>query len=306
MKNSAIHASAGKFSLKEIAYPTPRYNEAIIKVNAISLNRGEVRTAFSKKEEWIPGWDLAGTVVQPAEGGNGPQEDSRVVGFLPSGAWSQYVAVKTDSLAILPDNVSNEQASTLPVAGLTALLTLAKGGQLLGKKVLITGATGGVGVFAVQLAALSGAHTVAVVRSKGDVEMIRSLGADEIIQSIDDSKDTFALIIDSIGGDVIGKLIQKVAPHGTLVTFGNSSEKPEACYTVTSMYRSSVSLYGFILFNELKTESASSALTRLANLISRGKLRTIIEKETPWTEVQQVAEQLMDRKFRGKAVLYVS
>jgi NADPH:quinone reductase len=306
MENKAIHAKAGKFEIKDAPYPNPKYNEAIVKVTAISLNRGEVRYGFTRPDEWIPGWDLAGEVVQAAANGAGPKEKTRVVGFLPSGAWTQYIAVPADALAELPLNVSDAQAATLPVAGLTAMLTLAKGGQLLGKKVLITGATGGVGTFAVQLASLSGAHTIALIRSREDEQMIKNLGADEIVYSVDDVSTSCHLIIDSVGGDLIGKLITKVAPHGTLVSYGNSSEQPEASYTVPDMYRSSVTLYGFILFGELKTETPASALSRLIDLVSRNKLKIVIEKEASWTDIQQVAHDLMDRRFKGKAVLKVS
>ncbi|HVZ98028.1 MAG TPA: zinc-binding dehydrogenase [Chitinophagaceae bacterium] len=306
MKNKAIYAKAGKFEIKDAPYPNPKYNEAIVKVTAVSLNRGEVRYGFTRPDEWIPGWDLAGEVVQPAANGGGPQEKTRVVGFLPSGGWAQYVAVPADALAELPLNVSDARAATLPVAGLTALLTISKGGQLLGKRVLITGATGGVGTFAVQLAALSGAHTTALIRSHNDEPIIKELGADEIIYSVDDAKNPFHLVIDSVGGELIGKLINKIVPHGMLVSYGNSSEQPEASYTVTNMYRASVTLYGFILFGELKTETPASALSRLADLVSRNKLKIVIEKEANWTEIQQVAHDLMDRRFKGKAVLKVS
>jgi NADPH:quinone reductase len=306
MKNKAIYATAGKFEIAEAPYPEPKYNEAIVKVSAISLNRGEVRFAFMRNETWIPGWDLAGQIVQSALNGMGPKENARVVGFLPSGAWSQYVAVPVDALAELPANVTDGQASTLPVAGLTALLTLSKGGQLLGKNVLITGATGGVGMFAVQLAALSGAHTTALIRSRDDEPMMKDLGADNVVYAVDDIKSSFHLVLDSVGGDMIGKLITRVIPHGTLVSFGNSSEKPQAIYEVASMYRSAVTLYGFILFSELKMETAASALSRLSDLVSRNKLKIVIEKEADWKDIQHVAQDLLDRKFKGKAVLKVS
>ena len=218
-----------------IRYPEiAKSNQAIIKVTAISLNRGETRTAFSRKEEWIPGWDLAGEVLKEAEDGSGPKVKSRVVGFLPNGSWAQYVTVPTDALAILPDAVTDEEAATLPVAGLTALHTLSKGKQLLGKRVFITGATGGVGVFAIQLAALSGADVTALVRNKKDVEFIKSLGADEVLVDSFENAAPFDLIIDSVGGDEIGKLIKKIKPFGTLVSFGNSSEKTQATYDVTN------------------------------------------------------------------------
>ena len=306
IKNEAIFVSEGKFSIKKTPFPEANSGQVIIKVNAVSLNRGEVRTAFSKKEEWIPGWDLAGTIISEAKDGSGPKEQQRVVGFLPNGAWAKYVAVPSSSVAALPDNVSDSHAATLPVAGLTALHTLSKGGMLLGKRILITGATGGVGMFAVQLAAISGAYVTAVTRSKKDEKLLTSLGADEVIHSVENNKEPYDLILDSVGGDLIRALITVVKPHGTLVSFGNSSEQPDASYTVTSMYRSSVTLYGFILFNELKGESASIGLAKLAAMISRHKLTPVIEKEADWKDIQQVANDLIDRKFKGKAVLHIS
>ncbi len=304
-KNRGIVAIAGKFEIRDIPFPKAKYNQAIIKVTSISLNRGETRTAFSKKEEWIPGWDLAGEVLQPAEDGSGPKVQSRVVGFLPNGSWAQYVAAPTDALAVLPGSVTDEEASTLPVAGLTALHALSKGKQLLGKRVFITGATGGVGMFTVQLAALSGANVTALIRNKDDEQFIKNIGADEVLIDSYENTEPFDLIIDSVGGDEIGKLIKKIKPFGTLVSFGNSSEKPQASYEVASMYRSSVTLYGFILFNELKSETASSGLSRLLHLLDKKKLKVFIDKKDDWKNIQTVATELMDRKFKGKAVLRV-
>ena len=306
MENKAIYARSGRFEIRTAPFPQPKLNEAIVKVTAISLNRGEVRFGFTRPDEWIPGWDLAGEVIQAAASGGGPAANTRVVGFLPSGAWSQYVAVPVDALAPLPLNVSDEQAATLPVAGLTALLTLARGGQLLGKRVLITGATGGVGTFAVQLAALSGAHTAVLLRSAVDEPMIKELGASEVYYSPGEMKSPFHLAIDSVGGALIGQLVGKLVPHGTLVSYGNSSEQAQASYEVTQMYRSSVTIYGFVLFGELKTETAASGLGRLLDLVSRDMLKVVIEKEADWSEIQQVAHDLIDRRFKGKAVLKIS
>jgi NADPH:quinone reductase len=145
-------------SLDEVEEPTPAPSEALVRVSAISLNRGEVRRAQTAEAGFNPGWDLAGTVARSAADGTGPRAGARVVGLLPSGAWAELVAVPTNSLAELPESVSLELAATLPVAGLTALYALEKGGGLIGRSVLVTGASGGAGNFGIQLARLSGAR----------------------------------------------------------------------------------------------------------------------------------------------------
>ncbi len=110
-----------RLALADVEEPSAAPSEALVRVAAVSLNRGEVRRAESSEPGFRPGWDLAGTVERAAADGSGPQEGSRVVGFLPSGAWTELVAVPTHSVAVLPEGVSLEEASTLPVAGLTAL-----------------------------------------------------------------------------------------------------------------------------------------------------------------------------------------
>ena len=148
-----------------------------MRVAAVSLNRGEVRRAEASEPGFRPGWDLAGTVERAAGDGSGPQEGARVVGFLPSGAWAELAPVPTNALAELPEGVSFAEAATLPVAGLTALYALEEGGQLLGRSVLVTGASGGAGLFALQLARMSGAHVVALVRRQEHEDLVREAGA---------------------------------------------------------------------------------------------------------------------------------
>ena len=151
----------GRLVLQAVDRPTLLPSQALVKVAAISLNRGEVRRSQTAEAGWRPGWDLAGTIETAAADGSGFPVGTRVVGFVSSGAWAEFVAVFTQAIAALPDSVSFADAATLPVAGLTALYALSKGGSLLGKSVLITGASGGVGYFAVQLARLAGATVTA-------------------------------------------------------------------------------------------------------------------------------------------------
>ena len=116
--------SEGHLILSEVDQPAPTASQALVRVAAISLNRGEVRSALAAKERYVPGWDLAGTVEQPAADGSGPPAGARVVGFLRSGAWAEMAVVPADFLAELPPQVTFSQAATLPVAGLTALYVI--------------------------------------------------------------------------------------------------------------------------------------------------------------------------------------
>ena len=141
--------------LREVAEPRPAPNEALLEVRAFSLNRGELRLFQIRPEGWRPGQDIGGVVLKPAADGSGPAAGTRVVALTDNAGWAERAAVPAHRMAVLPDNVLLEEAAALPVAGLTALRTLRHGAPLLGKRVLITGAPGGVGHLATQIAARS-------------------------------------------------------------------------------------------------------------------------------------------------------
>src|SRR5438034_7872296 len=152
-------AAPGWLAIKPVELRDPDRDEVGVRVTAISLNRGETRRALQVAESgWRPGWDFAGVVETEAADGSGPKPGTRVVGLLPSGAWAERVNCRSHAVAALPDAVSDAEAATLPVAGLTALHALRQGGLLLGRKVLVDGASGGVGHLACQLAVAAGAQ----------------------------------------------------------------------------------------------------------------------------------------------------
>ncbi|WP_218574984.1 zinc-binding dehydrogenase [Reyranella sp. CPCC 100927] len=301
---------AGKLALRQVAAPQPGPSQALVRVAAISLNRGETRNALNGAADgWRPGWDLAGTVERAAADGTGPRAGARVVGMLPMGAWAEFAAVPTAALATLPDGVSIAQAATLPVAGLTALHALAKGGSLLGRPVLIGGATGGVGSFALQLARLSGAHVVAAIRDAKDEALVRRLGADAVAigphAGAAAGQGPFDLILESVGGPSLAAALGMLTSGGTCVLFG-ASLSGETTFDAGQFYRGGgTRLYGLFLGQEFQAEPASIGLARLARLIADGKLQPEIAIEAPWTEIADVAAQLMARRFTGKAVLHL-
>jgi NADPH:quinone reductase len=205
--------------------------------------------------------------------------------------------------------VSFEQASTLPVAGLTALYALEEGGNLLGRSVLVTGASGGAGQFGLQLARVAGARVVGLVRREEHAGFAEEDGAYEVV--VDETGEAageqgpYHLIIESVGGEVLGNALSMLAPGGTCVSFGTSASA-EVEFDARALYLTGgAKLYGFILFHEVLARPASGGLDRLARMVADGKLKPRIEVEAPWTEVGEVARRLIERGYTGKAVLQV-
>jgi NADPH2:quinone reductase len=154
-------AVEGRLAIKQVPAPVPTPADALVRVKAISLNLGETRNALTEAPSgWRPGWDFAGVVEKAAADGSGPKAGARVVGMMFQGSWAELLAVPESFLAELPESVSFSQAATLPVAGLTPLYGLERNGPLRERKVLITGASGGVGLFGCQIARDAGAHVV--------------------------------------------------------------------------------------------------------------------------------------------------
>jgi NADPH:quinone reductase len=299
-------AAPGRLVIQSVPAPVPDRGEAVVRVRAISLNRGEVRRSTMADAGWRPGWDLAGHVEKAAVDGSGPKVGARVVGLLNEGAWAERVVVPTHALAELPDKVTFSQAATFPVAGLTALHALAKGGLLLGRRVLVTGATGGVGDFAVQLARLAGAHVTASARRADQVPALRQLGAHEVTVGDEiPASPKFDLIVESVGGKTLGTALAALQRAGVCVTLGVSASAEVTFDARTFFISGRASLYGLYLFTELGSEPASVGLRRLADLVAAGQLAPHVSLERPWKDIAQVAQDLMNRRYLGKAVLTV-
>jgi NADPH:quinone reductase-like Zn-dependent oxidoreductase len=228
---------------------------------------------------------------------------------MPAGAWAEQVAVPTNLLAKIPDSVTFAQAATLPIAGLTALRALEKGGLLLNRRVLITGSTGGVGLFAHQLARRSGAFVVGTARHAHNEAVVREAGADEVIVGDDLSParayGPYDLIIESLGGNALKSALLLLAPGGTCVTLGWSAS-PEVTLDVRNfMVAGGVTLYKLVMFAELNRRAASEDLAWLAQLVAEQQLRTSIEVEACWHDIGEVVQRLQQRQFTGKAVLHL-
>jgi NADPH:quinone reductase-like Zn-dependent oxidoreductase len=300
----AITSSAPYVELTEVPDPEPLPSEALVEVRAFSLNRGEVKQLPQREPGKVNGWDVAGVVVRAAADGSGPSEGTRVVGVLKLGAWAQRVAVPTEHLGVLPDEVSFEDAAALPVAGLTAFYALDVIGFMVGRRIAVTGASGGVGRFAIQLARDAGAHITAIARRQ---EGLAELGAHEVLGELEPEGPPFEGVVEGVGGAVLGAAIQRVGGGGTVVSFASTLDEPVS-YPARSLFAQSprARLYGLFCFDELEhRRTGGRDLERLARLVAAGRLDTQIDLRASWRDFEEAFAALLDRRVAGKAVLTV-
>ncbi|MBZ9770282.1 zinc-binding dehydrogenase [Mesorhizobium sp. CA6] len=290
-----------RLKLTEVDHPNCNGNEALVEVHATSLNRGELRLLGIRPGGWIPGQDIVGIVERAAADGSGPTAGTRVAALVDQAGWAERVAVPTDRLAVIPDGVSFAAAATLPVAGTTALRTLRHGGDLAGQRVLITGASGAVGRFQVQIAREQGASVTAVASARHHDDL-RDLGAGQVVESIELAEGPFSLITESVGGKSLAGAIERIAPGGTIVIFGSSSgDLTPIGFRQFVPGHEGARLQTFAYYTSGSAIGADIAV--LLDLVAAGRLETRVAMTVPWADIGQALDALRQRSFSGKAVV---
>jgi NADPH:quinone reductase len=281
-------------ALEDVAEPVAGPDQVLVEVSHSSLNFGEVHAAATASgRHTVFGWDASGVVAAPAATGAGPAVGSRVLTFGYGGAWAERRAVPVSEVAVVPEPVDLAVAAALPVAGVTALRALRRSGSLLGKRVLITGASGGVGRFAVQLAILAGAHVIAFARRGAG---LAQLGAAEVVADLD-GLDPVDVVVENVGGGVLVKAWELLAPGGVLQSVGYTSGEPATfpSYGTVGPAKSLMSFQAGIGFGP--------DLAYLLDLAATAKLTVDVGWRGSWRKFDDAAEALLGRNVIGKAVL---
>jgi NADPH:quinone reductase len=284
-----------QLTMTDTDVPRPNPDEAVVAVAASSVNRGELALIGARDEGWAPGQDVAGTVIQAAADGSGPQVGARVVGLAEQGAWSEQVAARAARLAVVPEGISLETAAALPMAGLTALRTLRLLGSVAGRRVMITGASGGVGRLQVQLAGLSGAEVVAVSRG-GQVP-----GAATTVAGVNDSEPVHAAL-ESVGGDVLKGALSKLLPGSPIVLFGSSSGEATPLTIYDFIGHENVTLHTYFSYAADSNDDPED-LAYLLRLVAADNLTPNVTARFALAEAAEATRRLRSGQVNGKIVL---
>jgi NADPH:quinone reductase-like Zn-dependent oxidoreductase len=308
------YGSADVLELKEIAKPVVKDDEILIRVQATAINAGDyfsmrgspwlvrMSVGFPKPKNYILGWDAAGRIEAVGKKVKGFQPGDEVFGSC-SHTFAEYVSGEADHFAMKPANLTFEQAAAVPTAALTALQAIRDKGKLQpGQKVLINGASGGVGTFAVQIAKAFRAEVTGVCSTR-NVDLVRSIGADNVV---DYTQEDFAksgrrhdLILDNVANRTFSDLRRALAPQGIIVP--NSGHGGMA-YVFKAYI---LSMFTRWQGRPFVTSINNRDLVVLKELIESGKVKPIIDRTYPLSEVREAFRYLDESHARGKVVITV-
>jgi len=292
-------------SLADVPEPAPGPGELLLDMEAASVNRGEIRTAAKQPPGTVIGWDVAGTVAALGEGVTTFDVGERVVALSPNGgSFAERVVVPADWTAPLPSACDFVPAATLPVAGVTAAGTLRLARTHAGDRVLVTGAAGGVGQCTLQLALQARATVTGQAASEERAAAVRATGAEALVHPGDGSPvdGEFDVVLDGIGGPMLGPLLAATAANGRVVVYGNSADA-ESTFRVETFYSKGVTIYGFRVFTSVPPDQVVKDMATLADQVASGTLSIKVQATAPLADALPLIADLYARKVTGKVVL---
>jgi len=315
------YGTADTWRLRETAVPEIADDEVLVKVQAAGLDRGtwhvmtglpylgRLALGLTKPKQSVPGLDLAGTVAAVGSSVTRFAVGDEVFG-IGRGSFAEYAAAPEDKLVRKPTNLTFEQAAVVPVSGMTAIRGLRDAGHLeAGQRVLIVGASGGVGTYAVQIAKALGAAEVTGVCSSAKADLVRSLGADHVV---DYTKDDFAdgsqrydLILDIGGNSRLSQLRRALTPKGTLVFVGGEGGG-KLIGGIDRQLRA-VALSPFVQqrLTMLVPKEHYHALEQLTELIEAGAVSPSTDQTYPLEHAPDAMRHLVDGHARGKVAITI-
>jgi NADPH:quinone reductase len=292
----------------EVPEPVPEPDQPLVEVHHLGVNYAEVML-----DVWpagsVHGHDASGIVVRAAADGAGPPVGTKVALGFARHAWAERVAAPRKSLAVVPDGVELADAAALSIAGLTALRVM-RSRSLLGRRVLVSGASGGVGRFGIQLAAIAGANVTALTGNPAQGDALRRLGADRVVADVGELERGFDLVLDTVAGPFLERVWPLLAAGGTIHTVGQASQQPTTFATGA--------LFGLGQPRTIATagigdparpgtadDGVSEDLTTMLEFLSQGRLSSEIGWRGSWRELDDAVEALRRRSVTGKIVLDV-
>jgi NADPH:quinone reductase-like Zn-dependent oxidoreductase len=313
------YGSADVLRLAEIAKPDIAANEVLVKVRAAGLDRGTLHLlegkpylmrimgfGFRRPKDRVPGLAVAGTVVAIGADVTRFQEGDEVFG-ISKGSFAEYTAAREDKLAPKPASLTFEQAAAVPVSAHTAIQGLRDAGRIqAGQKVLIIGASGGVGTYAVQLAKAFGAEVTGVC-STAKVDLVRSIGADHVIdytrEDFADGAHRYDLILDIGGNSRLSRLRRALTPKGTLAIVGGESKGDVTGGFGRQLRALALSPFVGQRLTMVTNKEDHADLEPLTRFIEAGQVTPILERTYPLAEAPDAIRHLEAGHVRGKVAI---
>lgn len=313
------HGDESVLRYEEVPDPEPAPRRVVIRVQAASINRGDLARRAGTYGggptplPFTPGWEVAGTVEAVGPEVQGLRRGDRVIAQMADGGYAEKVLVHQAGVYPMPENLSFEEACTIPVVFLTSWFALHRLCRIQsGETVLVQAGGSGVGIAAIQIAKLAGCRVIATAGTDEKCARCRELGADEAINyrerdflsevmRLSEARGVDA-VLESVGGEVFDKSLQALARFGRLCTVGNSSGQPNSV-DARALMTKNLSLSGFYLGAEIAAGGVRAAMDEILGLFSQGKLRAVVDRTFPLREAPEAHRYVGERRNFGKVVL---